>query len=257
MKYILFSTIFLIFSDASFSFTLNPNTGRGFKNNKIKIRIADTDCAGAGFSTAKLKSMTKNAASHYWNNLATSNLELRVTGIDPAIDIDGMEHSTALSSVVPRNQIVAGCNDDASGFGDPTILGSALMSCEGSSCKAVLILNANNSRLNDFSSSEIEAVIAHELGHAFGLGHGESKHNLMYYSVGGKNQKWLGLDDIDGVSYLYPLDPEGLGFFGSCGTIKPETSGNSSNFIKSLFLGIIIMLSLGVMYRKFLSIKLN
>ena len=29
----------------------------------------------------------------------------------------------------------------------------------------------------------------------FGLGHSEYKHNLMYYSVGGKTQKWLGIDD--------------------------------------------------------------
>lgn len=257
MRQLLLLLFFITQTDYAFSFTLNPNTGRGFKSNNINIRIADTDCSGAGFSTSKLKSLTKNAVDHYWNNVATSSLKLNVSGIDPSINIDGMDHSTALNTVVPNNQIVAGCNDDANGFGDPTILGSALMNCEGNTCKAVLILNANNSRLNDYSTSEIEAVIAHEIGHAFGLGHSEYKHNLMYFSVGGKNQKWLGLDDIDGVSYLYPHGPEALGLFGNCGTIQSINGKENHGFLKSLFLGIFFMSFLGVIYRKLFPVKLN
>ena len=255
---LIFTTLFtLIITSSSFGFTLNPNTGKGFKSNNIKIDIADSDCSGAGFSTSKLKSLTKNAVDHYWNNVASSAVNIKVTGIDSSIDIDGMDHTTALNSVVPDNRIVAGCNDDADDFGDPTILGSALMSCSGSRCKAVLILNANNSRLNDFSSKELEAVIAHEIGHAIGLGHSESKHNLMYYSVGGKNQKWLGLDDIDGVNYLYPHDAELLGVFGNCGSVQSINEDSPFAFLKSLFLGIFLIFFLSVGYRKFLSIKLH
>src|SRR5690606_17907188 len=57
------------------------------------------------------------------------------------------------------------------------------------------------------------------LGHAVGLGHSEYTHNLMYYSTGSKTQKWLGEDDIDGISWLYPQDKELMGLLGSCGTI--------------------------------------
>ena len=257
MKKFILTFIFLTTHAPAFAFTLNPNTGKGFKSNNIKIIIANTDCSGAGFSTSKLKSLTKNAIDHYWNNVTSSAINLNVTGIDASIDIDGMNHVTALNSVVPNNRIVAGCNDDADGFTDPTILGSALMSCSGSNCKAVLILNANNSRLNDFSTSELEAVIAHEIGHAFGLGHSEIKHNLMYYSVGGKNQEWLGLDDIDGVNYLYPHDAETLGFFGNCGTIQSVNTNSPFSFLKSLFLGMFLIFFLSVIYRKLFPIKVN
>lgn len=257
MKTLLFFIFNLIIVEQSYAFTLNPNTGRGFKSDSITIRIADTDCSGAGFSTSKLRSLTKSAVDYYWNNVATSNLKLKVGGIDPTIDIDGMTHATALDSVVPNYEIVAGCNDDANDFNNPAILGSAAMKCTGNICKAILILNANNSNLNNFSSDELEAVIAHEIGHAFGLGHSESKHNLMYYSVGGKSQKWLGLDDIDGVSYLYPHDAEGLGLFGNCGTIQNIDNKDPFSFLKSFLFGILFMLSLSVMYRKFTYIKLN
>lgn len=257
MKILLATFILILGQATALAFTLNPNTGKGFRSNNIKIIIADTDCSGAGFSTARLKKLTENAIKHYWNNVASSALNLKVSGIDSSIDIDGMNHATALNTVVPSNRIVAGCNDDADGFSDPTILGSALMSCTGSNCKAVLILNANNSRLNDFSSSELEAVIAHEIGHAFGLGHSEYKHNLMYYSVGGKNQEWLGLDDIDGVNYLYPHDPEALGFFGNCGTIQSINSDSPWSFLKSLFLGLFFVFFLSVIYRKLFAIKMN
>lgn len=240
-----------------YAFTLNPNTGKGFKSNNISIIIADTDCSGAGFSTSKLKELTKKAIDHYWNDVASSAINLKVSGIDSSIDIAGSDHITALNNLVPNNKIVAGCNTTADDFNNPAILGSALMSCSGSTCKAVLILNANNSRLNDFSSEELEAVIAHEIGHAIGLGHSEYKHNLMYYSVGGKNQSWLGLDDIDGVSYLYPHDSEVLGLFGSCGTIQSINDDNSKfNFLKSIMLGMFFVFFLSIINRKFLSIKL-
>jgi hypothetical protein len=233
--------IILMLSNSVHSFTLNPNTGKGFNSNSINIRIANTSCTGAGFSTSQFSSMVSSAVKTFWNAVPTSALKLKVSGIDSSIDIDGMNHTTGLNST-PNNQILAGCNDDATDFTNPSILGSAVMKCTGSTCKAILILNANNSKLNDMSSSEVEAVIAHEIGHAIGLGHTELKHNLMYYNIGGKNQKWLGQDDINGITYLYPHDPELAGLLGSCGTIALNTNEhkNGSRFFLSLILGLIL-----------------
>jgi hypothetical protein len=92
------------------------------------------------------------------------------------------------------------------------------------------------------SDSEIKAVIAHEIGHAFGLGHSEYKHNLMYYSVGGKTQKWLGIDDIDGATYLYPHDAEMAGLLGSCGTIKDISKHKLENSDESIFKFLLLFL---------------
>ena len=233
----------LVIPSISTAFTLNPNTGKGFKSNKIKIHIANTDCSGAGFSTSKYRALIKSAVDNYWNNVATSALSLEVKSIG-SIDVTGDDFTEAINKA-PTNAILAGCNDSASGFsngGEPsTTLGAAVMTCSGDDCKAVLLLNASSdSLLSTLSESDVEATIAHEIGHAFGLGHSEYQHNLMYYSIGNKHQKWLGQDDIDGVTYLYPHDPELMGLLGSCGTINTDIndSNKSLSFYKNFFIGL-------------------
>lgn len=239
MKYIL---LFLILSHSAYSFTLNPSTGKGFKKNKIDIYIANTDCSNAGFTTDEYVSMVKEAVNNYWNNVATSALELKVKGVTN-IDITGDRFSDAIEKV-PHNTILAGCNESAStsfdGSSEPSglssILGAAVMSCESSSCRGLFIINAHpTSLLSLRSRSDNIATIAHELGHAFGLGHSQYKHNLMYYSASNKNQKWLGLDDIDAVTYLYPHEGEIGGLIGSCGTISDNKEAHLKFFSSILF----------------------
>src|SRR5690606_14584748 len=123
------------------------------------------------------------------------------------------------------------------------------MDCSGRSCRAVFLLNSHStSQVADLSDSDVVATIAHELGHAIGLGHSEYKHNLMYFSAGGKTQKWLGEDDIDGVNYLYPEEANLGGLFGSCATIKTDNDSDSSGsgFIFSLALGIFLAFAIGI-----------
>lgn len=243
MKLLIFLSVFL--SNSSWAFTLNPTTGRGFEKSNINIHIANSDCTGAGFSTSTLKSMVSEAVDDYWNQVPTSALFLKSKGINSSIDINGDDFDAALLKV-PSNTIVAGCNDDVPDFSSPSILGAAVMDCNGDTCKAVLILNANNSSLTNMSRSERVAVIAHEIGHAIGLGHSEFTHNLMYYSASGKKQKWLGEDDIDGVSYLYPHDPELAGLFGSCGTIEDINQNKKNNtFGLQFILGLLFSALLG------------
>lgn len=236
-----------IFSLNANAFTLNPTTGRGFNNNKISINIAANDCSGAGFSTSKLASMVKSAIKDYWNKVPTSSLKLKSNGVNSSIDIDGDQFSDALNKTA-TNTIVAGCNDDVTDFSNTSILGAAVMECNGSACKAVLILNSiSGSALNTMSTSEITAVIAHEIGHAIGLGHSEYTYSLMYYAAGGKKQEWLGEDDIDGVSYLYPHDAQLMGLIGSCGTITSATTDNqkavlnTSHFLASFLFGVLLV----------------
>ena len=246
MKLVLI-TIFIISTSSSFAWTLNSNTGKGFSNNEINIYIANTSCDGAGMTTEQFRGLTKSAVKHYWNSVPTSRLYLNVKEIRTDIDITGDTHAEALLKV-PNNSIVAGCNTSADQFSNSSILGSAVSSCSGSTCKAVLILNANAaSNLPTKSDSELEAVIAHEIGHAFGLGHSEYKESLMYYSISGKYQKWLGEDDVDGVSYLYPneseLDVLGISLLGNCGAIASTDSEKGIqliDWIVSLLFGFLI-----------------
>jgi hypothetical protein len=241
MKKLILITLFIttnFMTNKTMAFTLNPDTGKGFKKNDIDINIASTDCSGAGFSTQTMASMVKDAVNDYWNQVPTSALYLKSKGISSSIDIDGDDFDDALNKA-QTNTILAGCNDDVPDFSNSSILGAAVMDCNGENCKAVLILNANNSALQNMTRAERVAVIAHELGHAFGLGHSEYTHNLMYYSASGKKQKWLGEDDIDGVSYLYPHDSELAGLIGSCGTITTDDDA-PSNFQGQFLLGLVI-----------------
>lgn len=233
-------TILIFMVSNGHSFTINPDMN-GFSNNNISIEIANSDCSGAGFSTSKYESLVTQAVNEYWNKVATSAIYLKVTGINSSIDIDGDQFSTALDKV-KNNTILAGCNDDVTSFSDGSILGAAVGTCDSSGCRSVLILNSHaDSYLKNKSDNEIKAVIAHEIGHAFGLGHSEYQHNLMYYSASGKNQKWLGIDDIDGVTYLYPHDAELAGLLGSCGTIKTITNNNHNNHTQLYFLLLMII----------------
>ena len=228
---ILFFT--LVFTFSLFASTLNPNTGRGFAKNEIDVLVSLTDCTGAGFSTETFRDLVEDAADDYWNAVPTADLKLNVKGITN-IDITGQSHSDILNSgLVANNTILAGCNET---FSSSTTLGGAVMKCNGDNCQAVLIINAGSeSAMPDQDRNTQIAVIAHELGHAIGLGHTEISHNLMYYSVSGKTQTWLGQDDIDGVTYLYPYDEPALGcdflpILGAMGTIQDISNDDNDNF---------------------------
>ena len=205
------------------SFTLT-SAGRGFDKNKIKIHIAKTDCSNAGFSTERFRDMIEDAVDDFWNQVASADLKLSVGQVG-TIDIDGFDHASIFTAgLIPANSILAGCNEDAFAAASGS-LGATQLECDGSTCRAVFIINARpDSLVSTLSRSEQVATIAHELGHAIGLGHSEYSHNLMYYKIGGKTQNWFGQDDIEGVTYLYPHEPPAgcdfLPLFGSMGTIK-------------------------------------
>lgn len=240
----------ILIPSLSFAFTLNPNTGKGFSDNEIKIEIANTSCAGAGISTSKFKTFIEKAVDKYWNTVATSALYLKVGKVGNK-DVDGIQFEDALG-IASKNTILAGCNDDATDFASGNILGAAVMSCSGSTCRAVFFLNSSSTSVVDqLDDDTIIATIAHEIGHAFGLGHSEYKHSLMYYSAGGKTQKWLSEDDIDGVSYLYPHNKELMGAIGSCGTINTNTDDSDQNgfFFALLLLGALISFMPHWLYR--------
>lgn len=205
------------------AFTL-LNTGRGLDKNNIDIIIAADDCSNAGITTQRFRELVEDAADDYWNGVASADLKLKTQDVGSAI-IGSMSHQDIfLAGLVPRHKIFMACSQDMFAQNSST-LGSTQMDCDGKKCSSVILINATeNSPFANLSQRDMSTTLAHEIGHAIGLGHSEYSHSLMYYRIGGKTQNWLGEDDIDGVSYLYPHRALGcdtlplLGSFG--GTLK-------------------------------------
>jgi Zn-dependent protease with chaperone function len=111
---------------------------------------------------------------------------------------------------------------------------------------SLIILNDTASTVIDQKSrDELVAIMAHEIGHAIGLGHSPVVDSLMYYSVIPKRRS-LGVDDIDGITYLYPKQQPV-----SCGQII-DSKNNLNGFIVPMLLGLVIAL---LSYLAFLKLR--
>ncbi len=246
---------FLLFiSYSTFAFTcLGPGCIYKYASNKITILFATNSCAAAGISNAELKALTSEAISDFWNSVPSSNLELTIGG-DLAVDISG---DTTLGAVAARtsiNTILAGCNGDTTLFPSAsTTAGKGGMACSGGNCRGALAIRTTDGIVNGSTRQEIITLIAHEIGHTFGLGHTEESNAVMYQSYGSfKSQEHLHQDDADGVSYLYPSEKKLGGLLGSCSTISLINDNNDGPgpFVGSISLGFLLMFLLTFFQRR-------
>ncbi len=209
------SILILIFLSLLVTFKVNAftlsNSGRvHFPDTTIKIIIGSNTCSNAGFnSAAELEAMVRESVDMYWNSIPTCALKLEVEGVS-STDTSSMTLLETLQAT-PVGKILVGCSDDTSLFDSAGILGVGSINTANGDRGGLLLNNVDTSFAN-LETSEKYATIAHELGHAFGLGHTEDTAALMYYAVGGKVQENLSIDDYDACSYLYPHDsPVGCG----------------------------------------------
>lgn len=224
-----------LLSNLSYSYTLNNNFAASFKNPDVKVRIVgNTTCENLGLNSIyDLQELVTPAANNFWNRIPTSELRVEEDGFTEEItdinervlcsptDNECIDDANTAGKVVmpPVDGIVIACNNNFSAgnilavtvpnkFSGTKILGAV-----------IFINNTTNSAFKNLSRTDQIGVIAHEIGHAIGLGHTDERKALMYYRVTNQRNS-LGEDDIRGVSYLYPVKFDGCGLIS--GTVDKD-----------------------------------
>ena len=259
MKSFIFLSLF-IFQTSVYAFTLNNNVGLVFPMDEVKINIADQTCDNIGIDTNELLSIAKDAVDDYWNKTPTSRFKMRQGSVITAdaryktgvICLPDDNSCTATGAPPVSSDILIACNQNATNFPASTGVLAITVPNNISGDKivgSVVLLNDTASTyLKNKSRSEKVSVIAHELGHAFGLGHSPVKDSLMYYSTIDLRTN-LGADDMDGITYLYPKNQSV-----TCGSIDMN-SKNKPDQVIALLLGVILSLVAYKTYERYLKLR--
>ena len=221
----------------AFSWTLNNSSRQGFSSGSITIKIGSNTCSNAGLTPTSLESLVQEAIDTFWNKVPTSSLKLVSSG-NSGISISNTDDLTAVANKTTANTILIGCNQNATVFSSVNILGVGGIACAGTNCYGAILMNdISGTNLAASDRATVVTALAHEMGHALGLGHTSVQDALMYYDLTGKSQKALAQDDIDGITYLYPNSKKLGGLAGACGTVDFDSSDSSGKGPYTKFLG--------------------
>ena len=207
------SFFFLIITSKAQSFTMNNSARLAFGQDEVMVNVASGFCQNLGISDATLLSLVGNAVDKFWNKAPTSRLKLRqgsLINVANAFKTDSVcvasTNCTPNTTLQVSSDILISCNTNNSNFPTTAILGVTIPNniSGGTIIGSLIVLNDNSGTLlAQKNNDEITSIIAHEIGHAIGLGHSPVEDSLMYFATRDK-RKSLGRDDIDGVTYLYP-----------------------------------------------------
>ena len=239
MKVNLISFLFL-FSTAH-AFTLNNSAQLAFNKDEVVVNVASGFCSQIGITDEELLNLVGESVERFWNQSPTSRLKLKKGSlVNVSLDFKTSNicntgtNCTPNSALAVSSDILVSCNNNTSNFTSSAILAVTIPNnIAGNNIvgSLVLINDQITTQFDSKSTDEKISIIAHEIGHAIGLGHSPVTDSLMYYATMSKRMA-LGRDDIDGISYLYPKKQPLSG----CGTI--DTNNIPTNWWGGLFLGL-------------------
>lgn len=227
------------------AFTLVGSTVATYSKPEITITIGDASCSDLDDSPEEIRDITRKAVDKFWNRVSTSAIELKVDGlenVDASFYTDEICNTGAGCVPSVKSGVLIVCSTNGASFPSSGRLAVTLPNnISGTTIKGgIIAINAiTGTKFNELNENEKISTIAHELGHAFGLGHSQFEDSLMYSkSVDGRNR--LGRDDWDGATFLYPKEQGPAAF---CGTIDFSQGPRNGAFIYA-FLFLIILLFL-------------
>jgi hypothetical protein len=221
----------------------------------VEIVIIGNDCSNINLTKEVLRDDVIKAVGAFWNTVPTSTLRF-VVRPEYANLADNLLIAEMVSEV-GENKILIGCTTNTSVFNSTKILAGTRMVDADIPRAVIAINNIQGSSYSKLSAENRRSTMAHEIGHALGLGHTNHMDALMYYATSdGLKVKYLSLDDADGVSYLYPKKSKFIGLLSGCGLIKdsnrpgPSSGGGNLSELLQLFSEIFLLTIIYKLWRK-------
>jgi len=195
-----------------------------YPSGDIQIKlVGNQGCSTITESNEELIELTKEAVDDFWNTVHTSSINLMVTG---TVSASGKDITDFVSAA--NNNIVIGCSTDSIISSSTTIAVGGYSFSSGNLKGYVALNDHSGSPFPSLSRRDKVATLAHEIGHALGIGHSEKDFALMFYASGAV-YNYLSQDDADAITYLYPHDPVFNGLGGNCASISTVPGSYQKN----------------------------